>query len=316
MSTSRASNEKRSLVPLPPDLMNIPTIEAEPWFQIDQGSVTFLEGPVFDREDNLFVTHPQAGKVFRITPQKQMNIIFEDNKIEVDGAAFHRDGRLFIACLTGELLILSPENYKPTPVYPEYRDNTLTMNDLVFDPKGNLYVTDFTGTVMEPTGGVYRINADLKTIEPVVLGLASPNGVSLSPEANVLWIGASNSNMILRIALLEDGVTCSQVSGVIPVYFSTGAPGPDSNKVDSAGNLYQCIMGQGRIIVLNRQGIPVANVIIPGRDEGKFLRTSNLAFRPGTAEGYITTSGDGGAWICKFEGLAKGLPLFSHRSDA
>jgi lactonase len=313
MNTDKKTDDKVSMVPIPPDLINLPTIEAEPWFQIDPGTVTFLEGPVFDREDNLFVTYPQAGKVFRVTPQKQMSVIFDDKKIEVDGAAFHRDGRLFIACLSGELLIISPGDYQATPVYPEYQGNRLSMNDLVFDPKGNIYVTDFTGTVMEPTGGVYRISADLKTVQPVLLRLPSPNGVSLSPEGNVLWIGESSSNTILRIALLEDGVTCSPVSGAIPVYFSTGFPGPDSNKVDSAGNLYQCIMGQGRIVVLNERGIPVANVIIPGREDGKFLRTSNLAFRPGTSEGYITTSGEGGAWIFRFKGLAEGLPLFSHQ---
>ena len=315
MSTSGTPNKynKESLVPLPPDLMNLPAIEAEPWFQIDPGAMAFLEGPAFDREGNLFITSPPSGRVWKITPQQEISVIFDDGEVEVDGATFHRDGRLFIACLTGELLIIDPENYQPTKVYPKYQGNKLTMNDLVFDMKGNIYVTDFIGTVMKPTGGVYRVSADLVTVERVVTGMAAPNGVSLSPEGNVLWIGLSNSNNIVRIALLEDGVTCSPLSGVIPVYHSTGAPGPDSNKVDSAGNLYQCIMGQGRIVVLNKQGIPVANVVIPERDEGRLLRTSNLAFRPGTKEGYITTSGEGGAWIYRFEGLAEGLPLFSHQ---
>jgi len=63
-------------------------------------------------------------------------------------------------------------------------------------------------------------------------------------------------------------------------------------------------MRQERIIVLNTRGILVADGIIPRRDDGKSLRTSNLAFRPGTSEGYITTSGVGGAWIYKFKGLA------------
>ena len=80
MSTNEVTNDKVNIVPLPPDLINLPTIEAEPWFQIDPGTVTFLEGPVFDREDNLFVTYPQAGKVFRITPRQQMRVIFDDEK--------------------------------------------------------------------------------------------------------------------------------------------------------------------------------------------------------------------------------------------
>ena len=57
-----------------------------------------------------------------------------------------------------------------------------------------------------------------------------------------------------------------------------------------------------------------SNYQIPGRDEGKFLRTSNLAFKPGTREGYITTSGEGGAWIYKLQGLAESLSLYSHQA--
>jgi hypothetical protein len=43
------------------------------------------------------------------------------------------------------------------------------------------------------------------------------------------------------------------------------------------------------------------------------LRTTNVAFRPGTDEAVITASGEGGAWIYTFRGLAKGLTLFSHQ---
>ena len=304
---------QESVVPIPPELVTLPTIEAEPWFQLDPSPDILLEGPAFDREGDLFVTSPSAGTVFRITPEKQMSVIFNNENIKVDGSAFHRDSRLFIACLTGELLTINPDGYKTTITYPKYQGHSLSMNDLVFDSKGNIYVTDFIGTVAEPTGGVFRISANARTVKSVALHLASPNGISLSPEGNILWVGESTRNSVLRIALLEDGLTYNPVAGIIPVYYSTGCPGPDSNKVDSAGNLYQCIMGQGRIIVLNAHGIPLANVVVPGRDAGKSLRTTNLAFKPGTSEGYITSSGEGGAWIYTFNGLAEGLPLFSHQ---
>jgi len=311
MGKSNMREIHHSPVPLPPDLAGLPVIEAEPWFQLDPGMDLFLEGPAFDREDNLFVTSPPVGTVFKITPQKQMSVIFDDKNVGVNGSAFHADGRLFIVCLTGEILVISPDGYKATSLYPMYQGKRLTMNDLVFDAKGNIYVTDFTGTIMEPMGGVFRISSDAETVQPVVLHLASPNGISLSPEGNLLWVGESARNAVLRIALLEDGVTCRPVIGVLPVYQSVGCYGPDSNKVDSAGNLYQCLTGQGRIIVSNALGIPVANVIVPGRDDGKSLGTTNLAFKPDTSEGYITTSGVGGAWIYTFRGLAEGLKLFS-----
>jgi lactonase len=316
MEKSYLGKIHESVVPIPPDLVGLPTIVAVPWFQLASSTDYLLEGPAFDREGNLFVTSVPNGIVFKITPQKQMIVIFKDEKIRVNGSAFHKNGILFIVCLTGELLTIDPDTYKATFVYPSYQGKSLTMNDLVFDSKGNAYVTDFTGTVADPTGGVFRISSDAKTVQPVVLNLASPNGISLSPKSDILWVGESSRNCVLRIALLEDGIKCNPVVGVLPVYYSAGCFGPDSNKVDSAGNLYQCIMGQGRIIVLNAIGIPVANVIVPGRDDGKSLRTSNLAFKPGTNEGYITTSGEDGAWIYTFKGLAEGLPLFSHQQPS
>ena len=304
---------QKSALPIPSELSGLPIIEAEPWFQIDPGSNAFLEGPAFDRKENLFVTSPPSGIVYKITPQKQMSIVFNDKNVIVDGAAFHKDGRLFIACLSGELLVMNPDNYKVILLYPKYQGKTLSMNDLVFDSKGNIYVTDFTGDITDATGGVYRLSSDAKTVQLVLQHLASPNGISLSPEGDVLWVGESTRNTVLHIALLEDGLTPRPPVGVTCAYYSTGCPGPDSNKVDAEGNLYQCLTGQGRIIVLNSHGIPVANVVVPERDNGKYLKTTNLAFKPGTSEGYITTSGHGGAWVCKFRGLAEGLALFSHQ---
>jgi len=83
--------------------------------------------------------------------------------------------------------------------------------------------------------------------------------------------------------------------------------------VDVDGNVYQAIIFHGRILILKNVGIPIANVLIPGRDEGKHPRTTNVAFKPGTDEAFITVSGEGGAWVYKFRGLAKGLKLFSHQ---
>ncbi|OGO24486.1 MAG: hypothetical protein A2144_01880 [Chloroflexi bacterium RBG_16_50_9] len=313
MKRQTIRNVPKSVVPIPAELAGFPVIEAEPWFQVDPSPEAFLEGPAFDRAGNLIITSPPFGLVFKITKQKRLSTIFHDKNIRVDGSAFHKDGRLFIACISGELMTMNSDGGQVNCMYPKYQGKALFMNDLVFDSKGNIYVTDFTGTIAEPTGGVFRLSPDAATVQPILQHLAAPNGISLSPEGNVLWVGETTRNTILRIALLEDGITPSPIDGVTCAYYSTGFAGPDSNKVDADGNLYQAIIGQGRLIVLNAGGIPVANVIIPGREEGKFLRTTNLAFKPGTSEGYITTSGQGGGWIYRFEGLAEGLRLFSHQ---
>ena len=307
-------SRKKSVVPLPPDLLLLPTIKPEPWLLVDSEPDALLEGPSFDREGNLYVTCPLKGKIYKITPQKQISTIFNAKGVGVDGSAFHKDGRLFVACITGELLVINPDGSNITYLYPKYQGKKLSMNDLVFDSNGNIYVTDFTGSIMEPTGGVYRISSDATVVKLVLQHMAAPNGISLSPEGDVLWVAETTRNTIIRICVQSDGISLVPIDGANCVYYSSGGPGgPDSNKVDVAGNLYQCIIFQGRAIVFNNRGIPIANILIPGRDEGKHLLTANLAFKPTTNEAYITASGEGGGWLYKFKGLAKGLTLFSHR---
>ncbi len=101
-----------------------------------------------------------------------------------------------------------------------------------------------------------------------------------------------------------DGLLSKIASVAYPVYHNTGHPMPDSNKVDSAGNLYQGIQWGGRILILNAEGFPVANVVVPGREEGHLLMTPNLAIKPGTCEGYMVASGPEGSWIYTFPTLA------------
>ncbi len=306
---------RKSVVPIPPDLVGLPIIKAEPWLQIDADPNVTLEGPSFDRQGNLFVTSVRnPGRVFKVTPQKQVSVIFENKSIEVDGTAFHKDGRLFISCLSGELLAMNPDGTNVTSMKPTFEGRSLRMNDLVFDSKGNLFVSDFVGNVSNPIGGIYYLSSNFSNVKLVLRNLWAPNGVSLSPDGKTLWVSETMRNTIIRVDFLPDGVTPIPITGVTVPYRSTGSPGgPDSNRVDANGNLYQAIMQQGRVLILNDRGIPIANVVVPGRDEGKYLKTANLAFKPGTREGYITAGGEGGAWVFKFEAIAQGATLFSHR---
>lgn len=301
----------KSLVPLPPELTNLPTIIAEPWVLVEDNPATFLEGPAFDRQGNLFVS---SIFILKITPKKKVTTILQQPGFLPDGIAIHKDGRLFIACLSGRIITIHPDGTRLTDIEPRYNGKPASANDLVFDRNGNFYVTDFIGTVADPTGGVYRFSADLTKVEPVIQHLASANGIGISPEGNVLWVSETCRNEILRIELLEDGISINPVAGVtIPCRFTGGPGGCDSMAIDVEGNVYQCMIFQGRAVVLNNRGIPVANVVIPGRDRGKHLGAANLAFKPGTDEAFITAWGEGGAWIYKFRGLAEGLTLYSHQ---
>ena len=300
----------KSEVPIPPSEVSLPTIKAEPWVQIDPDPKIFLEGPAFDREGNLYVSSVEEGRIFKITPDKKVTTIFTKKGVMTDGIAIHKDGRLFVACISGEILVMNPDGSNVTYIEPKYQGKPKMLNDLVFDSKGNLYVSDFIGTFADPIGGVYRFSADFKTVQPLLEHVAAANGVAFSPEGNVLWVSETGGNRLLRLQLSPDGTTVR--SAGVPYYF-TGSPSCDSLRVDMAGNVYVCLVRQGRALIFNKMGIPIANVLIPGRDEGNNLGTANLAIKPGTNEVFITAFGKGGAWIYKFQGLAEGLKLFSHQ---
>jgi lactonase len=310
---AEAPKVSKSVVPLPPAEKGLPVLKAEPWLQVEPEDA-FLEGPAFDRQGNLFVSSIFDSRILKITPGRKVSVVFRQDGLLPDGIAIHRDGRLFLACLSGKVAALDPDGSTLTLIEMKYEGCPKSANDLVFDSKGNLLVTDFTGNAADPTGGVYWYSSDFKTMKPVFRNLASANGVALAPGEKVLWVSETGRNQIHRLELLDDGVTVNPMAGAGIPYRFMGAPGGcDSMCVDEAGNVYQALIFQGRILVLSGTGIPIAQVLIPGRDEGMLLRTTNVAFKPGTDQAYITTSGTGGAWIYRFKGLAKGLTLFSHQ---
>jgi lactonase len=300
-------------LPLPPQEAALPQIKSEPWLQIDPGDV-FLEGPAFDRQGNLLIMAAYDNRVNRrivkISPIKKTSVIFQQKGVRLCGLAIHKDGRIFIACISGELLVMNPDGSNMTAITARYQNRPQVFNDLVFNPQGYLYATDFTGFAGNPTGGVYRFSPDMSVVEPVYQHITSANGVALAPDEKALWVTASHANEVFYLQLEDDGIHLRLAS--VP-YRLTGNGGSDGMKVDQDGNVYLAINFQGRILVLNKNGFPIANVLMPGRDRGNLLRTTNLAFRPDSDEVFVTVSGEGGAWIYRFQALAKGKMLFSHR---
>jgi lactonase len=75
---------------------------------------------------------------------------------------------------------------------------------------------------------------------------------------------------------------------------------------------------QGRVLVFNKNGIPIGQVLLPGRDEGHNLLSTRMALKPGTNDRYIVTSdgnGGQGATIFHAKVFAKALPLYSQREQ-
>ena len=105
------------------------------------------------RATSLSVQFSTAGSS-RSPRKKKVEVIFQQQGLLPDGIAIHKDGRLFIACLSGKVVTIQPDGSGLRQVEPRFNGKPASVNDLVFDRDGNFYATDFIGTVAEPTGGV------------------------------------------------------------------------------------------------------------------------------------------------------------------
>ncbi len=303
--------QTQSPVPIPPSERALQSTVAEPWFKVSKDGIT-LEGAIFDRSGNLLFCDMSNNRVLRLNPDKQLSTVVTLKDLAPGGLALHKDGRVFIAALSrrrfdrGAILGVNSDgsglqtNISPTAGY--------VPNDLVFDSRGGFYFTDFKGTATEPKGGVFYVSQDFSTISPVLPNLALANGVALSPDGKWLWATEFGRNLLHRVQL-ADATTIAPIRSAIAYHFV--GPAPDSVRVDADGNVYVAIAYQGRVMVFNHNGIPIGQVLLPGRDSGHNLHSSSLAIEPNHNDLYVVTNdGDGGQGATVFHAkvFSKGLP--------
>lgn len=292
------------------------TIIAEPWVEISDKGLQ-LEGLNFDRDGQLFLLDVFEGNIFKVNPDtKEVTRPFKSKKENPAAIKIHKDGRLFICYLgdfksTGGIFATTDKGEQFEEIISEL-NTEYCIDDMVFDSKGGFYFTDFRGYSTHPQGGVYYVSPDFQKVIPVIQNISVANGVALSTDERVLWVTETTTNRLHRIELEEDGVTIAPFGATIPYYF-TGNEGPDSCCIDSDDNLYVAMYGQGRVLVFNKKGYPIGQILIPGRDEGHMLRSTHPQFIPGTNQ-LIICSNDiemsGGSMLYTVNGFAKGHHSF------
>ncbi|WBO21334.1 SMP-30/gluconolactonase/LRE family protein [Sphingomonas abietis] len=308
------TTETKGPVPIPPSERTLQTITAQPYFKVSDKGLQ-LEGAVFDLQGDLRFVDVFGDRVYRLTRDLKLTSFATPPGFAPAGLAVHKDGRLFIAGLgnfkdSGGIIATKADGSDVETIIPPSAG--FLVDDLDFDAKGGFYFTDFRGNTSDPKGGVLYVSPDGKTITPVLPNLAVANGVAIGPDGKTLWADELSAGALHKVEL-SDATTIAPFGTSIPYHFI--GPAPDSMRVDSDGNVYVAIYGQGRILVFNSTGIPIGQILIPGRETGHNLRSTSMAFRPGTNELLILASdaqGGQGCSIYHVTAFAKGASTFAH----
>jgi len=266
---------------------------------------SFLEGPAFDRQDRLWCVDLAHGRILRVTADGSFAVVLEYAG-EPNGLKIHRDGRIFVADHLHGLMELNPQTKTIRPVLQHARrEGFKGLNDLFFAPNGDLYFTDQGESALNnPTGRVFRLRADGKTVDLLMDGLAGPNGLVLNRAENVLYVAITHENAIYALRLEPDG-SMRKASRFIQLSGSTA--GPDGLAIDELGNLAVVHAQAGTVWVFSPLGEPLYRI-----RSCAGMRTTNLAFGgPACRHLYITEAEQG--VILRATMPHRGALMFSHQ---
>ena len=263
----------------------------------------FLEGPSFDTNGHLWLVDVPFGRIFRIGPDGEWNLVTEYDGWP-NGLKIHRDGRIFICDYRRGLLSLDPASGRVTSVLEtSYSEGFKGLNDLHFAPNGDLYFTDQGQSgVADPSGRLYRLRA-WGALDKLLDCIPSPKGVTLTADGRFCYLAATRTQQIWRIPLMKDGGV-SKVG--VAIQMSGGYAGPDGIEMDSDGGLLVCQLGIG-VWRFDKRMLPT-HLVLGSEDE---THLTNLAFQPRDSRNlYITGSTTGTVFTARLP--VPGKTLFAH----
>lgn len=278
--------------------------------------MTLLEGPVLAAGGELYVTDVAAPagepKLLRVDRESgQSREVYTDDASALTSAQFSpADGRLYLTDFAGgRILSLPADGTGPAEVFfsGEVEGKVMRPDDIAFDARGNLFVTDssgFSDPYWEASGRVVRIDGETGQATVLAEGLPAPNGIAFTPDGSRLWVTHNTGNRVDLFTLNGDGTAV--VTAHPAIHVSAGAAQVDSAAVDSAGNLYLGVHNRPAVLVYSELGEQLA--VIKAPEEGLSSAT-NLVIEPGGRQGWMTVSGGSGGFVYSFEALADGLQL-------
>lgn len=189
----------------------------------------FIEGPVWiGSASTLFfsdnASSPQE-RIFKLAPPATVPAVFMDMSGS-NGLAVDNEDKLLLADQRGKRIVrVDPMTAQVLGVVVPA--GSYTPNDLIMRSDGNLYFTD-------PARGFYRVSP-AGAVSPAITQVSAPNGIVLSPDEAILYVGDVGNRTISKFAVAADG----SVDGASKASFVTAMGNTvDGMAVDCAGNVY------------------------------------------------------------------------------
>ena len=210
-------------------------------------------------------------------------------------------------------LITGKQSIFAAPFYPVYHSAynppaPFLLNDLAFDKKGNLYITDsFQATIWRvPQGG----GAPQVWFQgPEIDGPFGPNGLRVDPSGEFVYFdltfNAAGDGFVYTLPAIDH----PQARDLKVFHTYTAGAGPDGFAFGKSGLLYVCLAGYSQISVLDPSGNEVARYSGPAANPANpsaplpWANPANIAF---DGHGSLVVSNH-----ASMTGLADPSPLFA-----
>ncbi len=272
--------------------------EATSWADANRPGVptdSFVEGPSFDAEGNLYIVDIPFGRIFKISPDAKWSLVVEYEGWP-NGLKISRDGRILVADYMHGIMELDAKAGRMQPILTSRNSESFRgCNDLHIASNDDIYFTDQGQTGLhDPTGKVYRLSTSGRLDCLIDTGV-SPNGLVLDPAEATLFVAMTRDNAVWRMPFMKDR-SVSKVGRFCSLF---GPSGPDGITMDKAGRLFVAHASLGHVFVFAPNGELIARI-----KSSAGPTCTNVAIGGKNADRlYITESATGTIMVADISGL-------------
>jgi sugar lactone lactonase YvrE len=251
--------------------------------------LNFPEGPAFAKDGSLWAVELKGESLFQ----------YRDGKLNrfwvgggPNGIAIDSQEKIWFCDSTQRAIRqFDPETKKTETILAQIDGKPLNKpNDLAFDSVGNLVFTCPGESRQEPTGYVGVRMRD-GTVKKITTGKYFPNGLAFSANGKSLVLAETYRHRLWKGAWNSETGDWADANVWATVQGPQGPGGPDGMAFGEEGNLYVAVYGTGKIHVINRHGMVIHLIELPGQNP------TNCAFDPLGRLGLVITEAEKGQLI-------------------